>query len=91
VGSGAAPGIVLADTPWNRNWVEQTLLGPCVLPAVAFGGIEIGLSQPALVAGQGNELQFAPTSEELSGFVPPRVFVQQPTATADGGLSGAPP
>ena len=80
-----APGIALADTPWNRFWPVQTLLGPCVLPAIAFGGIEVGLSQPALVAGEGNELWFAPASEEFSGFSAPRVFVQQPVAVADGG------
>lgn len=79
-----APDIVLADTPWNRNWFEQTVVGPCILPAIAFGGIEIGLSQPTLVAGEGDELHFAPTSEEFSGFSFPRVFVQRPTAAADG-------
>lgn len=79
-----APGIVLADTPWDRSWGERTLLGPCTVPAMAFGGIEIGLSQPTLVAGQGNELWFASSSEEFSGFDAPRVFVQQPTELLDG-------
>lgn len=89
-GVGPSFESLFADNPWDLgntfSGVGPVLMDACTVSALAFGGVQFDLPTPAVVSGQGSELNVRLPTDDHIGFWEPGVHLVAPGVSLQGKL-----